>query len=208
MFDLDGTLVESCDFDSECLVAAVKDVLGVSIDSDWNKYQHVTVSGILNQIIDEYFPGHDREKIKLSVKENFIARIEGYLSRHGASAVEGAAEFLTVLARRNDIVVALATGDWLETARLKLTAANIHLPGIPIASASDHYSRIEIMKKAEGKTGDSQYASKTYFGDGPWDLEASSELGYNFVLVGSRVSHHQRINDFKEVDAALNYIGL
>jgi beta-phosphoglucomutase-like phosphatase (HAD superfamily) len=208
MFDIDGTLVESYDLDAKCFSAAVKDELGVSIGVDWRRYKHVTDSGILKQIISELNLAHERERIELSVKAKFTAQIKDHLSRHKVFAIDGAAEFLAKLVGRKDVVVAFATGGWLETARMKLDAANIHLPEIPIASSSDHYSRIEIMKKAQNQAGYSQYKSKTYFGDGPWDLEASLDLGYNFILVGSRIDYHQSISNFTEIDLALNYIGL
>jgi len=81
MFDIDGTLVESYDFDSSCFVDAVVDILGVRIN--------------------------------------------------------------------DDVALVFATGGWLESAKMKLSAAEIHFPDIPIASASDHYSRLEIMRLAE-----------------------------------------------------------
>lgn len=52
LFDIDGTLVESCDFDTTCFQAAIKDVLGVSIDPDWSRYRHVTDSGILSEVVE------------------------------------------------------------------------------------------------------------------------------------------------------------
>jgi beta-phosphoglucomutase-like phosphatase (HAD superfamily) len=208
MFDIDGTLVESYDFDADCFSAAIKDELGVSISSDWTNYKHITDSGILKQILDELNLAQERKRIELSVKAKFTAQIEAHLSTHKLFAIDGAAEFLAELAERKDVALAFATGGWLETARMKLEAADIHLPEIPIASSSDHYSRIEIMKKAQIKAGYSQYISKTYFGDGPWDLKASQDLGYNFVLVGNRIDYHQSISNFKQMELALNYIGL
>ncbi|MGD9170434.1 MAG: HAD family hydrolase [Candidatus Thiodiazotropha sp.] len=208
MFDIDGTLVESYDLDAKCFSAVIEDELGVSIGVDWTRYKHVTDSGILNQIINELNLAHERERIVLSVKAKFTAQIKDHLSQQKVFAVDGAAEFLAELVERKDVALAFATGGWLETAKMKLDAANIRLPEIPIVSSSDHYSRIEIMKKAQTQAGYSQYTTKTYFGDGPWDLKASLDLGYNFVLVGSRIDYHQSIRNFKETDLALNYIGL
>ncbi len=208
MFDIDGTLVESYDFDSICFVDAVHDVLGVRINSDWTRYQHVTDSGILNQIMDEFSVGHDKKATELVVKKNFLARIDNYLTQQGATAVAGAKEFLTELSGRDDVALVFATGGWLESAKMKLNAADLHFPDIPIASASDHYSRLDIMKLAEVKAGGGKYKSVTYFGDGPWDLNASADLGHKFVLVGNRIGYHQSIPDFKDIDLALSYIGL
>lgn len=208
MFDIDGTLVGSYDLDSICFVDAVRDVLGVRINSDWSTYQQVTDSGILSQIMDEFSVGHDKKATELLVKKNFLARIENYLTQQGVTAVAGAKEFLTELSGRDDVALVFATGGWLESAKMKLNAADLHFPDIPIASASDHYSRLDIMKLAEVNAGGGKYKSVTYFGDGPWDLNASADLGYNFVLVGNRIGYHQSIPDFKDIDLALSYIGL
>lgn len=63
MFDIDGTLVESYDFDASCFVQAVQNVLDICIDTDWSKYVHVTDSGILDEIISTHCIGGQREQI-------------------------------------------------------------------------------------------------------------------------------------------------
>jgi phosphoglycolate phosphatase-like HAD superfamily hydrolase len=208
MFDIDGTLVESNDFDSKCYQAAIQDVLDASIDTNWDKYHHVTDSGILSQIIDELHLQSDRDLIITSVKERFLHRVSTYLTKHEVSPIRGAPGFLAQLTDRGDVKVAIATGGWLESAKLKLKAAGIDVAGIPITSSSDHFSRIEIMKIAELRAGTSQYESRTYFGDSPWDLRASEVLGYNFVLVGSSIEYDRRFPDFTAADDIMSCIGL
>ncbi len=54
IFDVDGTLVQSYELDSECFVAAFNDALGIAdVDTDWARYDHVTDPGIAAQIIRE-----------------------------------------------------------------------------------------------------------------------------------------------------------
>jgi phosphoglycolate phosphatase-like HAD superfamily hydrolase len=208
LFDIDGTLVESYDFDTDCFQGAVKDVLDVSVGPDWSRYQHVTDSGILNQVIHELGCQDDSERITLAVKERFLSRLADYISRHGACSISGAFEFLSQLIARHDVALAFATGGWFESARMKLDAAGLDFPTIPLLSSSDHHQRIEIMKSAEVRANGSGYKSRTYFGDGSWDQKASAVLGYNFVSVGSRVESPQSIRDFTEAERALRYIGL
>ena len=208
MFDIDGTLVESNDFDSECYQAAIQDVLNTLIDTNWDKYLHVTDSGILNQIIDDLHFQSDRDLIIASVKERFLHRVSTCLTKHELFPIRGAPGFIAQLAGRDDVKVAIATGGWLESAKLKLEAAGIDVTGIPTASSSDHFSRIEIMKIAELRTGTSQYESRTYFGDSPWDLRASEILGYNFVLVGNRIEYDRKFPDFTAADDVMACIGL
>jgi len=208
MFDIDGTLIDSNEFDNDCYLAAVKEVLGISLDTNWEKFQHLTDWGILRQTLNELCVKEEHESIISSVKERFVHRVSCHLAEHSAIPIPGAPEFLAHLADREDVMVAMATGGWFESAKLKLDAAGIDVKGIPIASASDHYSRIEIMKTAEFRTGSYPFESRTYFGDGAWDLKASKALAYNFILVGSRFEHGQTIPDFTAPGDALAYIGL
>jgi phosphoglycolate phosphatase-like HAD superfamily hydrolase len=208
MFDIDGTLVESYDFDSECYKLAVFDVLGVKVNSDWGQYQHVTDAGILSEIIESQSLQNEYESIFTEVKKHFILRVRKYISNHKVLAIAGASDFLSMLASRGDVKISLATGGWSETARMKLEAAGIKCSDIPIASSCDHYSRIEIMRVAEARSGEHRFKSKTYFGDGSWDKKASKSLNYNFVAVGSRITSSKSIHDYSDSQAVLRCIGL
>lgn len=53
VFDIDGTLVDSNEFDGLLYAEAVKRVLGHEIDRTWCNYTSVTDSGILNEILEQ-----------------------------------------------------------------------------------------------------------------------------------------------------------
>jgi hypothetical protein len=50
-------------------VAAVQDVLDISVDNNWGKYTHVTDSGILRQLIDVSGSCEFDSSIELTVKK-------------------------------------------------------------------------------------------------------------------------------------------
>ncbi len=206
MFDIDGTLVQSYEFDGKCYFEAVEKVLQTSIKKDWLKYQNVTDSGILDEILSKMNLESERLSLHFEVKKEFTKRIKEHIQCNKVEPILGAVEFVAKLKNRNDVTLAIATGGWRETAILKLEAAGFDFSGIPIASASDHFNRVEIMKIAEEKTG-LDFETKTYFGDGEWDKKASEILGYNFVLVGDRFEHSQRIPNFTFSQKALKFIG-
>lgn len=93
LFDIDGTLIESYDFDTACFQAATKDVLGVTIGPDWSRYHHVTDSGILTEVIEELGLQSDSERILAAVKEQFVGRVADYISCHGISQLPGHMSF-------------------------------------------------------------------------------------------------------------------
>lgn len=204
----DGTLVQSVDFDGDCFVVAVWEVLGNSLDTDWTKYPHVTDSGILDYHITECGLHANRDEIHKDVKKEFTKKVEGLLRKNPAQEVPGAMDFLSGLRRREGLSLSIATGGWYETALMKLKSAKIDIEGIPVASSNDHFSRTSIMKIAEDKSVGNANIPCTYFGDGDWDKKACEELGYNFVLVGKSTYHHYNILDYRNEAQALGYIGL
>ncbi len=208
MFDIDGTLVQSDVIDGECYLEAVLEVVGHRVDPDWRNYTHITDTGILDQVIGEVGLQAERERLQAEVKAAFVAKITHHLKASRVQPVEGASEFIDSLRRRGTIGLSIATGGWLETARMKLESAGIDVSGIPIASSNDHFSRTEIMKIAAAKAVDGKRIPCTYFGDGEWDKKACEELGFSFVLVGDKVEHDRRLRDFLNTDQALAFLGL
>ena len=207
MFDVDGTLVDSFGFDGDCFVAAVESVLGLRPDDDWTRYTHTSDAGILDQLIDEAGRAEDRTALHDAARLAFTERIGNRLASQPAEALPGAIEFLAQLRRIDHVSLSIATGGWRDTARLKLESAGIDINDLPLASSSDHVARVEIMRHARRLGGDTQ-APVTYFGDGEWDRRACAELGFDFVLVGSRTRHSQQIDDFIDVERTLALIGL
>jgi hypothetical protein len=207
MFDIDGTLIESYDFDSECFTEAVKDVTGLDIDTDWTRYKHVTDTGILNEFFKENSIKNE-SIITANIKSTFLTKIQARLEKQSISEIPGALAFIAKLQTLDDVVISFATGGWYESAILKLQSAGMDVSNIPIASSNDHHSRIEIMKISEKRVMKESYLSFTYFGDGSWDLNACEELGVSFVLVGDKLEHNQSVKNFVKQDEAFAYIGL
>ena len=210
-FDIDGTLIDSDEFDSELFVQAVQAVLGIDIDDNWSVYRHVTDGGILDEIIDNAGVKTDRLRVHSEVKKTFVGLVADYLAERGGRLPEipGARTFLAELRSRPDVAIALATGGWEETARMKLRAAGLNPDEPSFASGSDAVSRVEIMQIAEQRALRGRRASRrTYFGDGTWDQKASLELGYDFIAIGEKVEHSARYPDFRRPDLILARLGL
>jgi len=211
LFDIDGTLVDSDQFDSELYVAAVRETLGIEIGDDWSAYRNVTDGGILDEIIDNAGLTASRLRIHSEVKAVFAGLVSEYLDeREGRlPEIEGAGAFVTALESIPEVLMALATGGWEETARMKLRAAGLDRYSLPLASGSDALTRVEIMQIAENRALDGRDAGRrTYFGDGVWDKQASEELGYDFIAIGDKVQHHARYSNFREKAVILKVLGL
>src|SRR5262245_7890681 len=127
MFDIDGTLVDSAGFDTELYVEAVRSVLNVEIDSDWNTYEHVSDSGILEQVLRGVRPVSEHPSLAAQVQERFVALVGDYLRRAPAAVREiaGAKRLVERLLELPNVRVGVATGGWERTAKLKLAHVGI-----------------------------------------------------------------------------------
>ena len=209
MFDIDGTLVDSNGFDGDLFVQAFQDAAGIDVDRSWHSYRHVTDSGIVAEVLGNLCDPSDAPEIAARIKRRFIELVGDYLRERtaGAEPIPGAAELLQRLAAIDGVAVAIATGGWRETAEIKLAHAGIDTDGIALATSSEAHARIDIMKLAEEMTGIAHFDRRTYFGDGPWDLQASNELGYAFIGVGANVEHSVVVEDFSDADRVLSLLG-
>jgi|SRR5688572_3653514 len=211
MFDIDGALVDSAGFDSELYVEAVRGVLNVSIDSDWSSYEHVSDSGILEQVLRDTPLDGDPTELAARVQERFVALVGDYLRRAPSAVREiaGAKRLVERLLERPDVRVGVATGGWERTPKMKLAHVGIEVARLGFASSSDASARADIMRLAAQRAlRGGTCARATYFGDGAWDLRASEALGYDFVAVGNGVPHPVAYADLRESDTILARLGL
>lgn len=187
IFDIDGTLLDSCAVDNALYVEAIRCVLGpVCIRNAWQDYPRVTDTGILADICRDNELDYD-ETISASVMEDFLMRLNAHMRSNGPyREMPGARNYLRNLRQLPDMRVAYATGGWRASAELKLSSAGFPLDGVPMATANDHQDRRRIMLQALTRL-DGKFDSVTYFGDGVWDREAATSLGWEFVPVGPKL---------------------
>ncbi|CZF78576.1 haloacid dehalogenase-like hydrolase [Grimontia celer] len=213
MLDVDGTLIDSYDFDSDCFRSAVEEVVGIELTDDWGAFTNVTDVGILEELIEQQGMRQERMRILREVKALFLQKLREYISsnKNDLTATPGAIEFVNDMKAHPNVVLAIATGGWEESAKMKLSAAGFDVTGVSFASCSDAMTRSEIMAlaafRAKQDTG-AVFTRRVYFGDGEWDKMATSTLGYEFVAVGTKVQHHTRIPNFVHYDAIFGKLGL
>jgi beta-phosphoglucomutase-like phosphatase (HAD superfamily) len=211
VFDVDGTLVDSDEFDGQLYAAAVRDVLGVEVDCTWSRYSNVTDSGILDEILYENSVSADRLEMHAQVRREFVRLTQRYVARHATALREipGAKALLDMLRSHHSVAVAVATGGWRETAELKLRGIGLDPNGLSLATASDSSDRCAIIRLAERRALNGQVAKcRTYFGDGQWDKKAAADLNYAFVAVGGNVAHHAVVPDLSDHAAILAHLGV
>src|SRR5437762_9133093 len=143
IFDVDGTLTETNDVDTECFLEAFAGEFGVrEIDSDWSRYEHTTDRGILTELLRGIWSREASEEEVASYRRRFMAILDARMPT--AREIPGAAAFLDFLTSRGWSVV-LCTGAWLDSALMKLERAGFP-PDLPLASSDTLVSREEILR--------------------------------------------------------------
>jgi len=211
IFDIDGTLIDSEEYDAMLFKQAIREVLDIEIGDNWSSYRNVTDGGILDEIMETYGIVYDRGLIHDKVKQLFFDLNERYLTDrpHALREVPGARLFINRLKAVESVTVAIATGSWEETARMKLEGVGIETADLILASSSDALSRTEIIKLAESRAlGGRDVSKKTYFGDGIWDKQACELLDYDFIAIGNNVDHSTRFANFLATESIISLLGL
>jgi phosphoglycolate phosphatase-like HAD superfamily hydrolase len=190
IFDLDGTLTDSNDVDTECFLAAWRNAHGLECSGlSFPSFENITDRGIADALCELHFGPERRASGYESVKAQFLSLLASTLRERPESCrpVAGAVEILRILASHNWGVV-VATGAWSESARMKLAAAGFPA-SIPLASSDQCASRSDIVRSAieiaEREYG-GHFDRRVLVGDAPWDLATAAELNLPFVGVAVR----------------------
>jgi phosphoglycolate phosphatase-like HAD superfamily hydrolase len=187
VFDVDGTLVGGQAADYGAFDAALRSVAAFRPGPDfWAGLEEVTAASIQRHALEAH-PASDHPRLGRQLQAAYLAHLQQAHADNPAAfpATPGAAPLLAALRALPGVDVAIATGDWSDTIRFKLSCAGIDVEGLPLVSSSDRFARSEIIAEAVRRSG-RHLGEALYVGDGPWDLKAARQLGIPFVGVGHR----------------------
>jgi phosphoglycolate phosphatase-like HAD superfamily hydrolase len=190
LFDIDGTILDSNEFDAACYVDAVREILHIdAVDVDWSKYRHVTDTGILMEIYGKQFGREIPPDLVATVRERFVEAVHCGLKdqRMIVRRIRGVNRALEAL-KDHRWLVSFATGGWRESSEAKLQYAGIERGRYDLFSSNDDHRREEIIRlaieKAGGDSNPGRFDRIVYIGDGIWDLQACRKMGICFLGMG------------------------
>jgi phosphoglycolate phosphatase-like HAD superfamily hydrolase len=198
IFDLDGTLCDTFEVDDECFSVVASEILDTPLGAgSWEAAPHVSDQGILNWL-------WLRHRDRLPTARECDAFIEAFALAMSRELDRDARRFKATAGANqvlNELVaggcgVAIATGGWSRTARLKLSAAGLP-QDLLLASCDDSQDRVEIFDLARRRYDEraANPCSRTVLvGDGVWDVRVSGQLGWPFVGIG-RAERAARLRD-------------
>jgi phosphoglycolate phosphatase-like HAD superfamily hydrolase len=189
IFDVDGTLTLTTAIDADCYARALSAHLGIRIDTDWSTYRHATDAGILSELLERHGILESPSDIA-AVKGRFLELLSAAVIADPGSCreVPGARAMIGYLRELPDVRLAIATGAWADSARLKLRHAAIPAKHLPFASSDDSPSRERILQTAFERAAAAARTvidTVTYVGDALWDLSAARSLGFKFVGIAA-----------------------
>ncbi len=187
IFDVDGTLVGGEPHDWACFDKAIETVVGFAPNQDFfDSLPEITAQAIAEAAIRaanrEPSPG-----LVERMRDEYLRRLRQVHSADPLAfpARSGVLGLLSCLSTLDGVGVAIATGDWKQTAAFKLAAAGIDVSRFPMATCSDDPRRANIIRLAAARAGRTM-ADVIYVGDGVWDFRVCRDLGVRFVGTGTR----------------------
>jgi beta-phosphoglucomutase-like phosphatase (HAD superfamily) len=205
LFDIDGTLTASNEIDSECFSESFRDVFGIDIDTNWDAYEHTTDRGIAAEALRRARGREPAEHELLLHRTRFVQLLEVRMTN--LKEIAGAGAFIAQLLAR-DWRIALCTGAWSDSARLKLSRAGFAFD-LPLASCDDDISRDGIVRRGIALVGGGPHDNVVSFGDAAWDVRAARALQLPFIGIASGLSAEELrrsgaaevFEDFRDVAA-------
>jgi phosphoglycolate phosphatase-like HAD superfamily hydrolase len=212
LFDIDGTLSDTDEADTECFLRSMEETFGLTeVDTRWETYQHATEAGIFEEIFER---AYSRKPTESEIRRHIDCQsslLEECYSRAPAMFTEicGAGKALELLAEHPDWRVGIATGAWRESALFKLNSAGLRFDGLPMATGSDAKTREDILLKcidrAREHYGVVEFEKVVSVGDAVWDLETAAGLGIGFIAINepAKFSDYPEcvvLRDFSDLD--------
>src|SRR5262245_57622225 len=187
IFDVDGTLVDGA-IDTYCLLQAFSQVCGFAqVDTEWSHYTNATDVGVFCEVFKCHHGRTPSLDETTMFREHLCNLLRAAARQSSFPPIPGAPEMLAVLNRCSDYQVAIATGCWRESARIKMASAGMDYDAYPSASADDAPQRATIiqlaMQRAANRYG--RFHRSIYVGDGVWDARACCALGIPFIGIGA-----------------------
>ena len=197
LFDIDGTLITSGGAGENALRLGIQDRFGIDEDLQGIEIAGRTDSGIARQ----FFAKHslpDTPGNTASFFEGYLSHLPRLLSEKSGRLLPGIIPLLDALTAREDVILALLTGNLERGAKLKLTHYGVWDYFEFGAYADDHHDRNQLghFAKARAKEhhGIEFPPERIYIlGDTPHDITCARAIGAKAVAIATGQFTHAQL---------------
>ncbi len=218
LFDIDGTLLTTGGCGQRALRGAVRDFFGCEDDLQEIEIAGRTDTSIARQLLRKYNGDEERA---LEVLEHYLRHLPTLLPEADGRLLPGVRELLDALHGRDDVVLALLTGNLHRGAEYKLSHYGVWHYFKFGAFADDHHDRNKLGAVALARArerGHEPRAERVYvIGDTPHDIACARACGARAVGVATGSSSYEALltaqpdavlRDFSDLPATLRALGL
>ena len=207
LFDIDGTILLTAGAGKRAIHRALEDVYGRTGPDD-HRFDGKTDPQIVRELMR--LAGHTDEQIDAGMSR-LLDRYVEYLREElqvgaaGVIVMPGVQALLDALAARDDVVLALLTGNLAEGAHAKLTSAGIDPQRFRVgAYGSDHEVRGELPAVAQRRAREElgleiAGSDVVVIGDTPADLQCGNAIGARAIGVATG---HYTVEELRQFPAA------
>ena len=189
LFDIDGTLLHAEDATRRAIARTFRDLFGAERSFDSISFAGRTDPGIFQDVARTMLGRNLTPEEMDSVSARYLELLPGELAAMASyRLMPGVKEVLPLLAAREDVVLALETGNLEPAAYMKLKPGGIDGYFRVGGFGSDSDNRTELVRIAieRARRGcDGLIPDETIFliGDSPYDIAAGREIGINTLAV-------------------------
>lgn len=127
LFDIDGTILNCNSAGKAALIKATLDTFGTIGRMEKIDFQGKTDPLILNESLSLMgFSEKDIEEKSDSLKEKYFLYLQDFIKTHRVTVFPGIKEILMSLSGRDDVIVGLLTGNFTESAKIKLSSHDLN----------------------------------------------------------------------------------
>lgn len=198
LFDIDGTLVDCGGQARKSFGAALEEVVGTAGAINTYDFSGKPDPRIVVDLLVGAGFSRDEAIAKLpDVRDAYLGKLEQSLRRDSMKVLPGVAELLDTLAAREDVVLALLTGNWERGARIKLSRFDLNRYFAFGSFGDDGFDRNALppvaLERALATVGREFQAHETLIvGDSLLDVACARAHGIPVLAVATgRTSRHQ-----------------
>ena len=218
LFDIDGTLLTTGGCGERALRCAVRDYFGCEDDLKEIEIAGRTDTLIARQLLRKY---NQSEEKAMEVLEHYLRHLPIFLPQAQGRLLPGVRELLDALHGRDDVVLALLTGNLVRGAEFKLSHYGVWNYFQFGAFADDHHDRNQLGAFAIERAKARGYAPRAdrifVIGDTPHDIACARACGAQAIGVATGGSSYDALTDanpdavlrdFSDLPATLKVFGL